>query len=266
VSILLVTGTDTGVGKTLVTAAIAAALAARGTRIGVAKPAETGCRLRGGVLYPEDAATLAAAAGSPEPLELVCPYRFADPLAPALAAERAGSTIDLDALVTALRQRAAALDLLLVEGAGGLLVPLTRSATYADLATALAAQVLLVVGSRLGAINHALLTLAALETRALPIRGYVLNRLNDDADLATETNGPLLRALTPVPCLGELPWLADAGALLSALRGEGDAGTRAGTGASATARTCEQAGAAARARLAALASTCLDLDAIVGRG
>ena len=255
-SILFVTGTDTGVGKTLVTAAIAAVLAARGTRIGVAKPAETGCRFRRSVLYPEDAATLAAAAGSPEPLDLVCPYRFAEPLAPALAAERAGVTIDLDALVTALRRRAGTLDLLLVEGAGGLLVPLTRSATYADLASALASPALLVVGSRLGAINHALLTLAALEARALPARGYVLNRLTADADLATETNAPLLRALTPVPCLGELPWLADAGELLSALRAEGDADTG----------TREGARAAARARLAALASACLDLDAIVGRG
>jgi len=256
VSILLVTGTDTGVGKTLVTAAIAAALAARGTRIGVAKPAETGCRFRRGVLYPEDAATLAAAADSPEPIELVCPYRFAEPLAPALAAERVGVTIDLDALVAALHARAAALDLLLVEGAGGLLVPLTRSATYADLATALAAPVLLVVGSRLGAINHALLTLTALEARALPVRGYILNRLTADADLATETNAPLLRALTPVPCLGELPWLADAGELLSALRAEGDTGTGADTR--------EAAGAAARVRLATLAFTYLDLAVITG--
>jgi len=256
-SILLVTGTDTGVGKTLVTAAIAAALAARGTRIGVAKPAETGCHFRRGVLYPEDAATLAAAAGTPESLDVVCQHRFAEPLAPALAAERAGSTIDLDVLVAALRRRAAELDLLLVEGAGGLLVPLTRSATYADLAATLAAPVLLVIGSRLGAINHALLTLAALEARALPARGYVLNHLNNDADLATETNGPLLRALTPVPCLGELPWLADASELLSALRAEGDMGSGVGTG--------EGASAAARARLAALAFTYLDLEAIAGR-
>ena len=265
-SILLVTGTDTGIGKTLVTAAIAAALAARGMRIGVAKPAETGCSERGGVLYPEDAATLAAAAGAPEPLDLVCPYRFAEPLAPALAAERAGSTIDVEALVAALRTRAAALDLLLVEGAGGLLVPLTRSATYADLAIALAAPVLLVIGSRLGAINHALLTLAALEARAILTRGYVFNRLTGDADLATETNGPLLRALTPVPCLGELPWLADAGALLGALRVRGDAGAgaHAPAAARAAARICEEASAAARARLAALASRCLDLDAIAG--
>jgi dethiobiotin synthetase len=256
-NILLVTGTDTGAGKTLVTAAVAAALAARGMRIGVAKPAETGCRLRDGVLYPEDAATLAGAAGSSELLERVCPYRFAEPLAPALAAERAGSTIDLETLVTALRQRAAGLDVLLVEGAGGLLVPLTRSATYADLTIALAAHVLLVVGSRLGAINHALLTLAALEARALPARGYVLNRLAAETDLAAETNGPLLRALTPVPCLGELPWLANAGALLAALREHADAGTAT--------RVPAATSAAARAGLAALASAHLDLDAIAGR-
>ena len=240
---LLVTGTDTGVGKTLVSAAIAAALGARGARVAVAKPIETGCALVAGTRYPEDAVTLAAAAATTDPLEVVCPYRFADPLAPMLAAAREGTTIDVATLLGTLAARAAAADVLLIEGAGGLLVPLTATTTYADVARALDASVLLVVGSRLGAINHARLSLEALAARGLCVVGYVVNRLAPDGDPAAETNAALLRSLTSVRCLGELPRLADASATLRALRD--------GTGA-----------AAARGRLAALARAHLDLDAL----
>jgi len=246
VSIILVTGTDTGVGKTLIAAALAAALRRRGTRVGVAKPVETGCRTTPDGLYPEDAAALAAAADAREPLDVICPYRLPDPLAPAVAAERAGVAIDVATLVAGLRIRAAAHDLLLVEGAGGLLVPITRTTSFADLAATLGAEALVVVGSRLGAVNHALLTLAVLATRGLPVRGYVLNRLAPPGDLAAETNAPLLRSLTAVPCLGEMPWLGDAAPLLAALRAGGDAR------------------AAACTRLAALAEAHLDLDAVSG--
>ncbi len=223
-STVLVTGTDTGVGKTLVSAAIAAALAGRGVRLGVAKPCETGCRLVDGALYPEDAVTLAAAARTTDPIESVSPYRLRDPLAPALAAARAGVTIDVAALARALRARAETLDLLLVEGAGGLLVPLADGTSFADLAREIGASVLLVVGSRLGAINHALLTLGILARRRIPLLGYVVNRLAADDDLAVATNTPLLRSLTEVRCLGEIPYLADAAALLARLHaGEADA-------------------------------------------
>lgn len=234
-SVLLVTGTDTGAGKTLVSAAIVAALAARGVHLGVAKPCETGCApidpgAPRDALYPEDAATLAAASGNDETLETVCPYRFPEPLAPALAAERAGASIDVAHLVETLAARARRLDLLLVEGAGGLLVPLTRQVTFADLAHALGARVLLVVGSRLGAINHALLSLEVLKQRSIPTVGYVVNRLLPDGDLAVETNTALLRSLTAAPCLGELPFLSDAGVMLVALRAGGDDASRARAG------------------------------------
>jgi dethiobiotin synthetase len=237
---LFVTGTDTGIGKTLVTSAIAAAFATRGLRVAVAKPAETGCRHEGNDLVPADALALAAAAGDRSPLAAICPHRFADPLAPALAAERSGATIDVGALVAHLGARAAAADVLLIEGAGGLLVPLTRAASFADLIAALGARVLVVVGSRLGAINHALLTLAMLAARDLPIAGYVVNHLAVD-DLAVATNDALLRSLTPVPCLGTLPFLPGAAALVAALTAGG------------------AAAADARARLAALGAS-LDLE------
>jgi dethiobiotin synthetase len=231
---LFVTGTDTGAGKTLVSAAITAGLRARGVRLGVAKPCETGCnpvdpRDPGGTLFPEDAATLAGAAGGDEPLETVCPYRFPDPLAPSLAAERVGVSIDVPRLVETLTTRARPLDFLLVEGAGGLLVPLTPDASFADLARHLGARVLLVVGSRLGAINHALLSLEVLRTRGIPTAGYVVNRLAPDGDLAVATNTALLRSLTDTPLLGELPHLPDATTMLAALRAGGATAASAGT-------------------------------------
>ena len=243
--VLFVTGTDTGVGKTLVSSVLASALAARGLRVGVAKPVETGCRGAGDGLVPSDAATLAAAAADPTPLAAICPYRFADPLAPALAAERAGSAVDVEGLVDALRARAAAVDLLLVEGAGGLLVPLTRRASFAELAAALGATVLLVVGSRLGAINHALLTLDALRTRRLTVAGYVMNELAGHGDLAVATNEALLRGLTTVPHLGTVPWSDTAAADLEALRGP------------------DRARPGARQRLAALGAR-IDLERLTG--
>jgi dethiobiotin synthetase len=196
------------------------------------KPVETGCRPDA-----EDAAALAAAAGDSAPLADVCPYRLPDPLAPSLAAERAGVRVDVEALVAHVRRRAATVDVLLIEGAGGLLVPLTLDTSFADFALRLEAPVLVVVGSRLGAINHALLTFDALAARGMPIAGFVVNRLGADDDLAVATNEPLLAALTRVPCLGVVPWLPDASALWAALR----AGGRAAE--SARARLAEVGGA-----------------------
>jgi dethiobiotin synthetase len=218
VNVVFVTGTDTGIGKTLVTTALAAALTRRGRRVGVMKPAETGCRPD-----PEDALALAAAAGDRAPLDDVCPYRLPDPLAPMLAAERAGVTIDVDGLVRRAHERAGTVDVLLVEGAGGLLVPLTAATSFADLAARLRARVVVVVGSRLGAINHALLTFDALARRDLTVAGYVVNRLGSADDLAIATNEALLAALATVPRLGIFPWIGnEAAELLAALRTGGE--------------------------------------------
>lgn len=233
---LLVTGTDTGIGKTVVTAAIGAALAARGLRVAVAKPAETGC-----APDPEDALALRAAAGDPSPIDAICPWQLLEPLAPSLAAERAGVRIDVDALLVHLRARAAQANILLIEGAGGVLVPLTATTSFADLADRLPARVVVVVGSRLGAINHALLTLEVLERRGITVAGYVVNELGPADDLAVATNAGLLRGLTTARHLGTVPWTPDAPALLAALRGADSP--------------------AARKRLAALGAA-LDLDAL----
>lgn len=215
-SVLLVTGTDTGVGKTWVSGGVLRAARAAGLRVAARKPAETGCDPDArGDLVGADAVLLHAAAGGDEPLDAVCPIRLADPLAPSFAARRAGVTIDVGELADACRRRAREVDLLLVEGAGGLLVPLAGRFTFADLARALEARVLLVVGARLGAINHALLSLEVAAARGLSVAGLVVNHFSATHDLATETLAGSLRELADVPLLAEVEYRADPAPLLA---------------------------------------------------
>ncbi|HEY1012606.1 MAG TPA: dethiobiotin synthase [Herpetosiphonaceae bacterium] len=200
---IFVTGTDTGVGKTVVTAALAAGLRARGLRVGVMKPAETGCAQRDGELVPEDALFLRAAAECQAPLELICPYRLPEPLAPALAAELAGVEIEMERLQSCYAELAASHDVVLVEGAGGLLVPLTATHTMRDLAAALDLPVLVVSRNVLGTINHTLLTLEALRER--PVLGVVLNAAQRPDDRAAASNARALRQWAAAPLLATLP-------------------------------------------------------------
>lgn len=208
----LVTGTDTGIGKTFVGCALAAAFSEH-LRVGVLKPAETGCREVEGELWPEDAVRLRDAAACDAPLGLVCPFRYPEPLAPWVAAERAGRPIDPAVLREAFEALAARFDVVLVESAGGLLVPVTGSLSFADLAADLGLEVLVVVGSRLGALNQTLLTLEVAAGRGLAVRGYVLNHLGGDADLAQQTNAATLARLARVPCLGTMPFVPVAATL-----------------------------------------------------
>ncbi|HXF75466.1 MAG TPA: dethiobiotin synthase, partial [Methylomirabilota bacterium] len=124
---IFITGTDTGVGKTFFTAALAAYGRELGYRVGVMKPAETGCEEKNGELVPADALLLKQASACAEAMEKICPYRFREPLAPSIAAERAGVKIEIDPLLKAYGEISAAHDLTLVEGAGGLMVPLLPS-------------------------------------------------------------------------------------------------------------------------------------------
>jgi dethiobiotin synthetase len=203
---IFITGTDTGVGKTFVAASLATFLRDRGFRVGVMKPAETGCPEMNGSLMPQDALRLKEASGAAEPLELICPYRFAEPLAPSIAAERAGERIDVDRLLATFGEIAGRYDVTLVEGAGGLMVPLLPSYTYADFARVLKLPLVVVAANKLGVINHLLLTVEHASCKGLLILGYVLNCLSAEISLAAETNREVLSGLTGVPCLGEVPF------------------------------------------------------------
>jgi dethiobiotin synthetase len=204
---LFVTGTDTGVGKTLVGCAIAAALRARGVDVGVMKPVETGV----GEAGPLDALALAEASGSEDPIELVCPQRFALAAAPNVAAEREGRSVDLRAIRSAWNVLREGHAFALVEGAGGLLVPLRDDYAMADLARAMALPLLVVARGALGTINHTLLTLEVAERRGLAVAGVVVSfgaAPLADADAANlealrRALGPLLRGVIPTLAAGE---------------------------------------------------------------
>ena len=198
-SALFITGTDTGVGKTFVASALAARLRATGRRVAVMKPVETGVDRE-----PEDAVRLRAAAGDPASLDDVCPYRLRAPLAPAVAARLEGVTIDVDRIVGLIRRRAAAADVLLVEGAGGLLVPVAGKTTWLDVALRAELPLVIVGANRLGTINHCALTARAATAAGLEVRGFVLSQPASDTDASAATNAETIAALTGLSCCGVL--------------------------------------------------------------
>ncbi|MEW6038909.1 MAG: dethiobiotin synthase [Pseudomonadota bacterium] len=197
---LFVTGTDTGVGKTQIAAALARLLHERNLVVRPRKPVESGCRQEHDHLVPEDARTLQTAARTNDPLERVCPYPLEPPLSPERAAMLAGLRFGLDDVRAACLEGVAETDFLLVEGAGGFYSPLAPGMLNADLAAALPLPVLLVAADRLGTIGHTLLTIEAIRRRGLDLIGVVLNqidpahdpRMDNAADLSRWLNRPVI--------------------------------------------------------------------------
>jgi len=187
---VFITGTDTGVGKTYIAKTIAAALRFHGINLGVMKPVETGCRTRNGSVVPSDALKLIKAAGIRDPLRLVNPYRFKKPVAPAIAADLEGDRIELVRIVDAYRQLALKHEFMVVEGAGGIMVPLSPNDTFRDLVAAMRLPVLIVARPGLGTINHTLLTISALRERGIVIAGVVINYAKDQKEGLAERTSP----------------------------------------------------------------------------
>lgn len=205
-------GSDTGAGKTTVAVALLAAAHARGLIARGFKPIESGCRPGpDGALIPVDAVALGAASGAEQPLDQLNLLALEAPLAPAHAARRAGRDLDLAAIVAAERQLAAtAPDLLLIEGAGGLLVPLTHDASVLDLAIALRAPLVIVARDGLGTINHASLTIREARRHGLAIAGLILSAAAGPvAALDVAENAAAITRLTDVALLGHLPLQPD---------------------------------------------------------
>lgn len=216
-----VTGTDTGVGKTLVSTGLLHALAPHHCRVVGMKPVAAGVVPWGEDWASEDAIALRSASTLAVAPELDNPVLLLDPLSPHIAAERAGVQIDIAAIVRSYQALAAQADAVVVEGAGGFHVPLTDTQTGADLAQALALPVVLVVGLRLGCLSHALLTAEAIRARGLVLVGWVANRVDPEMEAADE-NIAYLRARLGVPLLAEVPYqdLPDARSLVFELPGE----------------------------------------------
>ena len=203
-----IAGTDTEIGKTFVTCALLHAARAQG-RVAVGmKPIAAGADMVAGELINEDAARLRAAGSFDPGLALLNPYCLKSPIAPHIAAAEEGVAIDPAPILAAFAKLQAQAELVLVEGVGGFRVPLGKSYDTADLARDLALPVILVVGMRLGCINHALLTAEAIQARGLQLAGWVANQV-DPAMLRFEQNLEALTELLPAPLLGVTPFQAD---------------------------------------------------------
>lgn len=208
---VFITGTDTGVGKTLVTSAFVAHLTLRGADIGVMKPVETG--VSRSTEAQSDGARLRRAAGSHVPIEEICPYVFRLPVAPLTAARAEGTTVRMSTIMRAFRSLRKKHDLVVVEGIGGLHVPITGTVDVLDLMQRMGLPVVVVGQSGLGGVNHAILTLHALRQRQIPVVALVLNQLQPvrtkTARVQEQSTVTLLRRLAGVPVVGPLPYRAN---------------------------------------------------------
>lgn len=204
-----VTGTDTGVGKTVVACAIAAGLRRRGLRVAAMKPIETGVDPNDPA---RDGARLARAAGGTLPLSMLSPLVYPDPVAPLVAARRIGTHVDLPLLDHAVRTASNGADALVVEGAGGLLVPITDRIAFDALFGRWKLETVVVAANRLGVINHTRLTLAGVRAAGLTTTMVVLNSVTAESDTSAVENAKIIAELENVPVV-ELPWLPDAGDL-----------------------------------------------------
>lgn len=205
-----ITGTDTGVGKTLVAGGLAALCGKRGLDVGVMKPVATGCSCIEGTLVSEDAVCLKNAAGTADEYDIINPVRFEQPLAPTAAARLNNTTIDLakiHAAYAVLRKRH---NFLIVEGIGGLLVPLDDRYFVADLIGDMGLPLIVVCRPAIGTINHTLLTISSARARKLKIAGIIINESSDGCDETVKrTNREEIARFTGIPILGDIPFLKE---------------------------------------------------------
>ena len=210
-----VTGTDTGVGKTLISSALLHGLSQAGLKTVGMKPLAAGAEMRDGVLYNDDVAALEGASSLSVPRELVVPYLLREPAAPHIAAELEKIAIEPQRLLDSYAQLTSQAEAVVVEGVGGFRVPLTDDFDTADLAKKLQLDVILVVGLRLGCLNHALLTAEALAARGLRLAGWVANQI-DPAMSHQQGNIDALRSRLSAPLIGRVPFMAQASAAAAA--------------------------------------------------
>ena len=201
-----ITGTDTAAGKTHAARLLVEALRLRGLRVAVMKPVAAGIDVDG---MNEDVRLLMSASNVAAPPQLVNPYCFAPAIAPHLAARLEGVSMQLEVIEQAYAQLAAQADVVVVEGAGGFLVPFNDACGMDAIPQRLGLPVIMVVGLRLGCLNHALLTAEAIRARGLTLAGWIANRI-DPHMAAVEDNLASLRSILHAPCLGEIPWQGDA--------------------------------------------------------
>jgi len=205
---IFITGTDTGVGKTVFSAALARLLRNRGIKVGVMKPVTSGCSETNGLLVSEDAELLAWSAGI-EVNKEVAPYLLKEPIAPSAAAEMEHVKIEFSRIAAAYHRLAEEHDFMIVEGAGGLMVPLAGGLLIADLVKLLDLPLLVVARPNLGTVNHTILTCFVARELGLEVKGTIINNYPDSPDSAESTAPHLIDSLSGFPLLARLPALPD---------------------------------------------------------
>lgn len=201
---VFITGTDTGVGKTFIAGALARGLRADGIDVGVMKPIETGCGSR---LIPADAVYLKKKAGVSDSLEAIVPYRFRYPLAPWPASIKERKRINIKRILSAYKKLREKHSFMIVEGAGGLLVPITEHLDIVDLILAMKLPVLLVARTGLGTLNHTRLTIEYGKQRGILFAGIILNQAQPQQTLADKSNPLILSNKVDVPIIGSVPYV-----------------------------------------------------------
>ncbi len=203
-----ITGTDTGVGKTVIAGAVIKAIHAQGKHVCGMKPLETGCCRVGNSLYPSDGMFLKKVAGMDENINQITPYCFETPVAPSLASEMEGRPVNIDSIVEKFHDLLQRYQAVVVEGVGGILVPIRKDYFVIDLIKELGLPVIVVARPTLGTLNHALLTVNYALKEGIRVSGIVINfTRRSEGTVAENTNPLILRQLSPVPVLGVFPYL-----------------------------------------------------------
>ena len=204
-----ITGTDTGVGKTLVGGGIAGALRRSGKKVGVFKPFESGCGVEGEKLVPGDALFLKEISDCQEDLDMICPYRMKQSLAPGIAAEIEGVTIDMNKVRSAFQLMEEKYQTVLVEGAGGIMVPVSPALLTSDLVRILGLSIIIVSRLSLGTINHTLLTVQYAQSCGIKVAGIIFNQVSKEIGKAEETNPEVIKRFSDIPVLGQVPFISE---------------------------------------------------------
>lgn len=200
-----ITGTDTDVGKTYIASALVKHFCEQGLQAVGMKPVAAGAQLVNGLLLNSDVIELVKAGNVDADLALINPYAFEPAIAPHIAAEQAGVTVSITKVQQAFERLQLQADVVVVEGAGGFRVPINREQTMADLAVQLGLPVIMVVGVKLGCINHALMTAGSIKAAGLNLVGWVANRIDPDMPALTE-NVMTLKTMIKAPCIADVAW------------------------------------------------------------
>ncbi|NOY65153.1 MAG: dethiobiotin synthase [Nitrospirae bacterium] len=204
---IFITGTDTGVGKTVIAGALVRVLKRKGLKVGVMKPVETGCAREGDVLIPSDGEFLKYMADLDISINEITPYRFETPVAPLVASEIEGVYISPEKILEVYKSLTRKFDFVVVEGVGGLMVPIRDDLFVVDLVSYMGIPLIIVSVNKLGTINHTFLTVDAARSKGVDIKGLIVNEIRQSNDVSVDSNISVIKRLIDVPVVGVFPFI-----------------------------------------------------------